>query len=100
MDDLLEFKRAFPNVNFRYYVQPSKPLPSLKILDVHNSTSTYPMQMQGRADGANAIKIGEGTLFKMFDEWDPKSGERAADFVSRVVKEQNEMFKSEDVPLA
>ena len=45
MDDVLNFMRAFPDVNFRYYVQPSSPLPSLKMLDANNATSTFPMQM-------------------------------------------------------
>ena len=48
MDDILEFQRAFPDVNFRYYVQPSSPLPIWKVLNVRNATSTYAMQMQGR----------------------------------------------------
>ena len=48
MDDVLEFQRAFPDVNFRYYVQPSSPLPVWKMLNVRNATSTYAMQMLGR----------------------------------------------------
>ena len=43
MDDILEFQRAFPDINLRYYVQPSAPLPIFKILNVDNSTSTFPM---------------------------------------------------------
>jgi hypothetical protein len=69
MEDVLGFMRAFPDVNFRYYVQPSQPLPTLKMLDANNQTSTFPMQIQGRLDGENAIKSGEGFMFNKFLEW-------------------------------
>lgn len=69
MDDILEFMRAFPDVNFRYYVQPSSPLPTLKMLDANNATSTFPMQMQGRLDGENTLKMGEGFMFNKILEW-------------------------------
>jgi hypothetical protein len=69
MDDILSFMRAFPEVNFRYYIQPSAPLPSLKMLDADNATSTFPMQMQGRLDGENAVKLGEGFFFDKIKEW-------------------------------
>ena len=62
-DDLYSFMRAFPKVNFRYYVWPSTSLKESE-LNVDNATSTYPMQMQGRKDGANAVKMaGEGHMF-------------------------------------
>lgn len=42
--DILEFKQAFPKVNFRYYVEPTGPLAGgLDILHVDNSTVTWPM---------------------------------------------------------
>ena len=87
MDDVLEFQRAFPDVNFRYYVQPSSPLPVWKMLNVRNATSTYAMQMLGRQDGENAIKSGEGFIFDQLKDFDYMSNERSADFVTKIVKE-------------
>lgn len=44
--DILEFKLAFPKVNYRYYVEPSTALPGgLALLDADNKTSTFPMQL-------------------------------------------------------
>lgn len=102
MDDILEFQRAFPDVNYRYYVAPSKPLPTLKMLDVMNKTSTYPMQMQGRLDGENAIKSGEGFIFDQLKDYDLKSKQRSADFVSKIIKDQAQALeeKQSEVPIA
>lgn len=64
IEDVYNFKQAFPKVNFRYYLQPSTPLPGgLAILNFDNSTFTYPVQMQGRLDGENAVKDGEGYIY-------------------------------------
>ena len=44
--DIYRFKKAFPEVQFRYYVEPSVALPSgVGMLNFDNSTSTYAMQM-------------------------------------------------------
>lgn len=68
--DIYKFKQAFPNVNYRYFVQPSQALAGgLGILNFNNATSTYPMQMLGRLDGENAVKSGEGFYFKAMDQW-------------------------------
>ena len=68
--DVHDFKKAFPNVNFRYFVAPSESLPGgLAMLDFSNKT-TWGHQMLGRKDGANAIKLGEEWAGKMFDKWD------------------------------
>jgi len=94
MNDILEFMRAYPEVNFRYYIQPSTALPILKILDANNQTSTYPMQMQGRLDGENAVKAGEGAMFEKIREFNGTSIE-LPDFVTRAVKDQAEYFKQQ-----
>ena len=63
--DILEFMKAYPGINYRYFVQPSKALPGgLNLLNGDNSTSTFPMQLQGRADGATVVKEGPGVEFK------------------------------------
>ena len=46
--DIYEFKQAFPDVNYRYYVYPTAHLGSS--LDFNNGT-TWEMQTQGRYDG-------------------------------------------------
>jgi hypothetical protein len=69
MADILEFKQAFPKVQFRYFVEPSTPLVgALKLIDASNST-TYPMQMQGRSDGAAVRNAGEGYFFDKMGEY-------------------------------
>jgi hypothetical protein len=68
--DIYNFKMAYPKVNFRYYLEPSTPLPGgLAILNFNNQTSTFPMQMMGRLDGENAIKQGEGFMFGKMEEY-------------------------------
>lgn len=64
MGDVFDLMQAFPKVNYRYYIQPSEPLPTgLGIINFDNNTSTWPMQMLGRLDGENAVKDGEGFMF-------------------------------------
>ena len=72
--DIRTFMRAFPAVNYRYYVEPSEPLASgEELLDVNNSTNTWPMQMIGRKDGEAIVKLGEGFLFQKLEQWDDSS---------------------------
>mmetsp|Transcript_1538 Transcript_1538/g.2713 ORF Transcript_1538/g.2713 Transcript_1538/m.2713 type:complete len:338 (-) Transcript_1538:193-1206(-) len=70
MADILEFKQAYPQVNYRHLVAPSEPLKGgLSLLNFDNETNTYPMQMLGRLDGENAQKSGEGFYFAKLEEW-------------------------------
>jgi len=70
ISDIYTFKQAFPDVKFRYYVEPTGPLcKALEMIDVTNKTVTWPMQMQGRKDGNAVVQLGEGTMFKKMDEW-------------------------------
>lgn len=89
MNDFLETKNAYPNVTFRYYVQPTEKLAGtgLKMIQLDNKTITWPMQLQGRKDGAAAVKAGEGFFFKHMDLWQ-KSPELKAEFprVSQYIK--------------
>ena len=66
--DIWRFMQAYPKVNFRYYVEPSGSLPSgLDIIKVDNKTVTWPCQVMGRKDGANAVNQGEGVSFLQFE---------------------------------
>jgi len=65
ISDVYEFQQAFPKVNFRYYVEPTESIPGgLDIINVDNSTITWPLQELGRKDGANAVTLGKGESFK------------------------------------
>jgi len=68
--DIWLFQQAYPDVNFRYYVEPSGPLPGgLSIIKVDNATVTWPAQMMGRKDGANVVDQGEGKGFEKLNAW-------------------------------
>ena len=78
MDDIFEFKKAYPSVNFRHLVIPSQDMPSgMAILDVDNATSTWPMQQLGRKDGEAVVSMGDGYFFKKMDEWEDDPAIRA-----------------------
>lgn len=78
--DIHAFKQAFPDVKFRYYVEPTGPLcKALEMIDVTNKTVTWPMQLQGRKDGNAVVQLGEGAMFKKMDEWN-ESPELKAQF--------------------
>lgn len=56
---------AFPNVNYRYYVEPSGPLPGgINLIRPDNQTVTWPAQVMGRKDGADSVNMGPGVNFK------------------------------------
>ena len=91
--------QEFPKVNYRYYIEPSQELPLLAVLDFRNKT-TWPMQMQGRVDGENALKDGEGWMFSKFKEWhnslDLQSKfVRISDYIRSVVKERASVHGSQ-----
>ena len=57
--------QAYPKINFRHYITSSEPLAGARgILDFNNATMSWPMQMIGRLDGENAVKDGDGFMFK------------------------------------
>ena len=69
-NDVVEFKRAYPKVNFRYLVQPSEIMQfGLETIDFANSTHTWAIQLLGRIDGQMAVSLGEGFFFDVLDEW-------------------------------
>ena len=66
------------------------------MLDANNATSTFPMQMQGRLDGENAVKLGEGFMFKKFLEWDPKDrsdDKNLREYIQEIVFEEARKLK-------
>jgi len=69
LDDIFEFRQAFPKVNFRYFVQADRDIGGpLSMLDFYNS-STWEQQTMGRTDGKAALHMGEGLVGKEMDKW-------------------------------
>lgn len=99
--DIDEFSQAFPDVNFRYYITPTEPLPSgLGILNFDNTTSTFPMQMTGRLDGENAVKSGEGFVMEKIKEWRSSAAiklefPKLGAWVKKVLHDEREKHKQE-----
>ena len=99
--DVYDLMKAFPKVNYRYYIQPSQPLPGgLNLLNFDNTTNTWPMQMTGRLDAENALKDGEGFMFNKMLEWDQSPDlkiqyPRVNDYVTKTVIERAAMHKKE-----
>ena len=99
--DIATFQEAYPNITFRHYIQPSKPLASgLGMLDFTNNTNTWPMQAVGRVDGENAVAQGEGFMFAKMKEWNHSPElqaeyKRVGDYIVHVTNEQAKKFKNE-----
>ena len=99
VSDTYDFVQAYPNINFRHYITPSEPLAgALGILDFNNATMTWPMQMVGRLDGENALKDGDGFMFKKFDEWKKdfsiqKKFPKIGDYIREVVKSRSLLYR-------
>jgi len=91
----------FPEVNYRYFIQPSQPLPgSLQMLNFDNTTNTWPMQMLGRLDGENALKDGDGFMFGKMKQWSDsadlqKEFVKVGDFITLETHTQAETHRQE-----
>ena len=100
--DISTFKKAFPEVNYRYFAMPSTALKGgLKLLDFTNSTHTWAEQLIGRHDGANIIELGEGKSFERFDEYIQetelkKEFKTAGSFVHHNVNEKSKQTSIND----
>jgi len=59
--DIYDVMHAFPKVNFRHYVSPSKALKGgINLIRTDNKTITWPYQVLGRKDGYNEVKSRSG----------------------------------------
>jgi len=63
MDGVLRAKFAFPTINFRYAIAPSKTMPSSWLPLNLNETQVQEILDLGEQDALNAIKKGEGMTF-------------------------------------
>ena len=70
MNDVYEFSRAFPKVNFRYFITPSEPYTTY-MLDFRSQSTQKSMDI-GRKDGANAVKAGEkmSYIFDLMNQYE------------------------------
>ena len=60
LNDVREFKMAYPKINYRYYLEPVAPLlPGYKLLTV-NKQQTQAIIDQGREDMKKVIAMGPG----------------------------------------
>lgn len=69
MANVFQAMRAYPEVNWRYLVQPSGDLPNGPKLILFGNHSTWYMQEMGREDGKNLILQPEGYGFIKLSEW-------------------------------
>lgn len=67
MNDVVEFKRLRPEVNYRYLLMPSEDL-GYNLLDFTNSTM-FPMAQLGMADAEKVMGMGEGAAFDLLEEY-------------------------------
>jgi predicted acylesterase/phospholipase RssA len=68
-DNLAEERMGYPNVNFRYlFIQKEYNLSGKAELQFDNAT-TWPLQENGRQIAQETLAAGEGTVFKLLDEY-------------------------------
>jgi len=80
LDDVLEFQKTEPLVNYRYLVIPSIPLKAgLAELDF-SPEATTPMVELGKQDAQNIVSLGKGKAFSLLSEWSSKAVEEKVEF--------------------
>ena len=66
-DDVVEFQRAYPDIQYRYLVVPTEKY-ATKSLDFRAASTTKSWNM-GTRDGAKFVAKGEGYMFQRLREW-------------------------------
>jgi len=69
MDDVMEQVRTQPEINFRYLLVPSEPLPGGVHMLFFNQTHIQDMINLGKADTEKVLALGEGKGFKLLEGW-------------------------------
>ena len=67
-NSLMSETRAYPNINFRYYLQEHRHTCPGSELDFNNST-TWCLQEQGRSDAKDMLGLGQDNISKTLNEW-------------------------------
>ena len=69
LQNLYEFQKAYPHINYRYFFQASQPLTSGLQEMEFTPEVLGPMIEIGKKDAEAAVKQGEGKSFARFNEW-------------------------------
>jgi len=69
MNDILEFKKTRPNIQYRHLIIPTGPVANGLNMINFNPSNTKPMIELGKKDAASAIAMGEGVSFKHFEKY-------------------------------
>jgi len=69
MANVFEAYRAYPEVEWRYLIQPSAWVPNGPRLLIFNNETTWFMQEMGREDGKNALTQPSGAAYIKLAEW-------------------------------
>lgn len=70
LDDIIEFMKTQPTVNYRYLAVPSEKLEPSYDEIIFTPNNIPPMIEQGKADAELIIAMGEGTSFDALRAWD------------------------------
>jgi len=82
MNDVVEFMRAYPNINFRYLIFPHKGAPMSSGANSLQFTPEVigPMVEAGKQDGKRAVERGEGKGFELLKKWHSNEDGLAEEF--------------------
>ena len=69
MNDVVEFKRSRPSIQYRYLVMPSGKVASGFNMINFNPSNTKPMIELGKKDAAKILTLGEGFMFGMLENY-------------------------------
>ena len=70
MNDVIQYARTEPEVNFRYLLVPSQELLQSQVeMLFFKDGIIQPMIETGKQDVLNVLALGEGRSFEMLNEW-------------------------------
>ena len=69
LENVITTMMTYPNVNYRYILEPSGHYAHLWNLLNFSPNNTWPMQENGMADAKSALAAGEGAYFQKFRDW-------------------------------
>ena len=69
LENVITTMLTYPNVKYRYILEPSGWYPKLWNLLNFGPNNTWPMQQNGMDDAKAALQAGEGAHFQKFRDW-------------------------------
>lgn len=88
MENVITTMLTYPNVNYRYMVEPSGHYAHLWNLLNFNPPNTWPMQENGRQDAKTALDAGPGANFQKFRDF-IKNNERPTKSLHELAEQLN-----------